>query len=481
VLFLCVLLYIAALYIRPGELFPSLQNTPIMDYLSAGSFAVAVVTMVMNPRKFWDQPHDKFFIAYFLIVIASNPLNGWIGGGQEAFTVFSPVVFCYFLMRVGVRTVEQVQWCTRTLVGLNVFLAVNALLPVFAPHLAGVEAMQTREGVRIQGTGIFNDPNDLGMTLVMTLPLVLSTIVGPARFTTRLFASASLIVILTACYYTNSRGTMLGLGIVFTIYAYRRFGIALAVALSSAALVGILAFGPSRMSNVSADEASAQGRIQAWAAGYEMLKESPVWGVGWQRFDDRHLLVAHNSFVHALAELGVVGALSFVGIYYSYFVSLRRYVGTTPPPATTPSSPLRAHMPSPSARRSYGLAKHATAEIARRTTPRPQYGFSRVPNLQAAVVTAEQPTTTGALRQRIARDLSDAGVGLLTAMCFLSRQYTVTAFIPVALAASLTSAVTLSEPSGERGRTVQDLLVVPCLTFCAIVFFYTVSRVLVQY
>jgi O-antigen ligase len=444
VLFLFVLLYIAALYVRPGELFSFFQDMPVVDYLSGGAFVVASATIMVNPRKFWDQPHDKFFLAYFLMIVVSNPLNGWFGGGEEAFWLFLPVAFCYFLIRAGVRSIGQIKWCTRTLVVLNVFLAVNALLPIFAPEVAGVRAMETREGVRIQGTGIFNDPNDLGMTLVMVLPMIMSTVTGKGiRFLSRIAAAAGFFVIIVACYYTNSRGTMLGLGVVLSIFAYRRFGVIFASMIAGAALIGILAFGPSRMSNVSADDASAQGRIQAWAAGYDMLQRSPIWGVGWQRFDDLHYRVAHNSFVHTLAELGMLGAICFVGIYYWYFVGLR--------PSTVVQQAAvngRAHSPP--------LSTKAVP-----AAPKPRSALAAGP-------------------ERLARDLSDAGIGLLTAMCFLSRQYTVTAFIPVALAASFASATDNQQSRGQESF-VRAALSIPTLTFAGIVLFYLVSRGLVQW
>jgi O-antigen ligase len=54
-----------------------------------------------------------------------------------------------------------------------------------------------------------------------------------------------------------------------------------------------------------------------------MFKSRPVVGIGWSRFTDSHNIVAHNSFVHVLTELGLVGAFFFVGFVYWFFRSLR--------------------------------------------------------------------------------------------------------------------------------------------------------------
>src|SRR5262249_36551228 len=91
-----------------------------------------------------------------------------------------------------------------------------------------------------------------------------------------------------------------------------------------AGLLGLVLLGPSRIQDTGTDEASTQGRIQAWSEGLQMLRAHPLTGVGFSRFTENHSLVAHNSFVHSFAELGLLGGACFVGIVFWYFESLRR-------------------------------------------------------------------------------------------------------------------------------------------------------------
>lgn len=415
-----VLLYMAAIYVRPGEIVPAFGAIPILDYLSAIAAMGAGVSLLLSPRSFWGQPQDKLFLIYWMAVLVSNPAWGWIGGALEALTEFAPVVMCYFLIRLGVRNVAELRRFTRFFVVLNLFLAFNGLLQIYTgAGLGPVAAMETREGVRIQGTGIFNDPNDLGMTLVMTVPFILSAITGRgARFFGRVFGLAALAVILLACYYTNSRGTMLGLAMVLAAFMYRRFGFFSASTLAGIGLAALVALGPSRMATVSAEEASAQGRIQAWAAGYQMFFDSPVIGVGYRRFDDHHGLVAHNAFVHVLAELGLIGALAFVGMFYCSLRGLRR---------------------------------------------RPE--SNRQEDLN---------------QQRLRQDLSNSVLGLLACICFLSRQYVVVPFISVALAACYAS-VTATGDADHQQTLFGNIVPVFVVTAAMIVFFYLISRFLAFY
>jgi O-antigen ligase len=54
-------------------------------------------------------------------------------------------------------------------------------------------------------------------------------------------------------------------------------------------------------------DASANGRLEAWYAGIQMLMHNPIFGIGKGLFFDHHGLVAHNSYIHVAGELGVPG------------------------------------------------------------------------------------------------------------------------------------------------------------------------------
>jgi putative inorganic carbon (hco3(-)) transporter len=420
-----VLLYVGALYIRPGEIVPALAGVPIVDYLSIVVMLAGGLSLLLEPRKFWDQPHDKTFILYYFAIVISNPAGGYIAGGQEAFSKFLPIAFTYFLIRLGIRTMPQLRGLTRMLIWLNVFLAFNGLLQVFADAGIGrVQAMDTREGIRIQGTGIFNDPNDLGMTLVMTVPFLLSGFTAKGRrLVSRLLTLAALVTLLLACYYTNSRGTVLGLGAVFAVYAYRRYGVITATVLAVGAVAALMVLGPSRMSTVSAEESSAQGRIQAWAAAYQMFFDAPLTGVGFGRFADVHGLAAHNGFMHVLGELGLIGELTFVALFYWYFAGLR-------------------------------ITEHG--ETA-----------------------AETDEAAGTVRLR--NDLADSCIGMIACICFLSRQYTVVIFILLAIGAAYSMIMLREGRATARTSTIGSLMLIGGVTFVLLAVFYVLSRLFAYY
>jgi O-antigen ligase len=104
-----------------------------------------------------------------------------------------------------------------------------------------------------------------------------------------------------------------------------RFRIVLPLAAVAVMGVGLLAVGGTGGRDISADDESAQGRIDAWRAGIQMLKERPFTGVGYGRFADHNGgLAAHNSLVNCFAEQGFFGYICWIALLYVLFRRLTK-------------------------------------------------------------------------------------------------------------------------------------------------------------
>jgi O-antigen ligase len=315
------------MYIRPAEIFSQWATFPFADVVGGLAALAAVFSLMMKPRSFLNLPQDKLLLVFWTFIFISTAFV-WLVLAQESWLAFMPVVFCYFLIRVGVHTPRQLRGLIYLLIVLNLFQAVNGIVEYHTGVGLGVVTMLAD---RIYGTGIFNDPNDLGMTFVMAIPLILGvTFNRKVSAFARLVCILALPPILLAIYYTNSRGAVVGLAGCLVCYAFLRLRPVRAWAVAIVLLVIITVAAPSRGGEMDYAEASAQGRIQSWAEGLAMFKSSPLTGVGFGQYTEYSPVVAHNSFVHTLAELGFVGAFCLVGMFYWYFVGLLRSRSSAP-------------------------------------------------------------------------------------------------------------------------------------------------------
>jgi hypothetical protein len=186
--------------------------------------------------------------------------------------------------------------------------------------LLGNPAYQNENFLRITYLGFFNDPNDLGMFLAMTIPVVFF-FKNKCPPVLRLPFWIILAAILYGIYLTNSRGTLVATIGLFGYWFWTSYGTKKTV-VASTVLLPALYVVISRFRTITTEEESAEGRLDAWYEGYQMLLSNPVFGVGYSQFLEYHFRTAHNSFVLAFAELGLVGLFAWCGLLTTCMVIL---------------------------------------------------------------------------------------------------------------------------------------------------------------
>lgn len=326
-LYAATIVYLALIYVRPNELIEGWAEVQLVAIASAATAPLLGWAMLEGRSRLWELPQDRLLWAFWIVIVISNPSNGYLGGATFAVTSFAQVVFQYVLIRTAIRTPGQLRGAIFWLTVFMLFHALSGIQQVRTGiGFGGVEPLITEAGeVRIRSVGIFNDPNDLALSMVVVIPFLVMTILSPgAGGGARGMALITMVPMLMAYFFTNSRGGVLGLGAALTIIGWRRYGPRLGTTLIVIGLLGVVALGPSRLAEMDAEEDSAQGRIQAWAEGLAMLRSRPLFGVGYGMWTEHHPLVAHNSFVQVLGELGLAGGAAFFGMTYWYFAAIRR-------------------------------------------------------------------------------------------------------------------------------------------------------------
>jgi O-antigen ligase len=306
--FFFLFLYTISVLIRPHEFSLATSNYFFIKVFAILAFAFTLISL--RPIKFL--PQHYMLLGFTPLIIISAFLNGWGGGGIiEAQKFFVASVIPFFLYSSLITSISR----QKTLMYVSL---IAALIMIYNGYIQqgsfdgrqgyglGGSVSVGRAEMRITYLGFFGDPNDLGMFLVMNIAFL-------AYFFTEKGAVNKILMptlFIAFCYgvlMTGSRGTILGvLGVVFIYYFFKKAGaklILFGLLMAPIAATLISKFGG--MSAASDD--SANGRLEAWYAGIQMLLSNPVFGVGKGSFMDHHNLVAHNSYIHVAGEMGVTG------------------------------------------------------------------------------------------------------------------------------------------------------------------------------
>ena len=307
--FVYLLAYLAVQYIRPQDYLPALMGVPLLQILLVPACAF---WLARQPKNFEASQH-RMLLALLLLMALSVALTGWMGGVVQVLGDFGPTMLLFYLVATSVDSLARL----RAIFGL---LSVAAC--VMALH--GISQMGNEQGIGWTGTkmtdgritylGFLNDPNDLAMSLLMTLPMCLHLAGRSQSFLLRWAMRAAGLLIMYGVFLTNSRGAILGLGAMLLVFGIGRYGLWRALIVVPLLAAPLLALAPSRIGEISADEDSAAGRVEAWYEGFQMLRAHPLFGVGKGLFTEHHYLTAHNSYMLALAELGLVGYFVWLSI-----------------------------------------------------------------------------------------------------------------------------------------------------------------------
>jgi O-antigen ligase len=179
-----------------------------------------------------------------------------------------------------------------------------------------------REEKQVRYIGIFNDPNDMGMFLVMHIPIVVFFIVTAGKRIVKAFYLTILALLVTGIIWTGSRGSLIGLLAVLSSFFYIKYGKVKSMILGGLTVPLILIAAGFR--SISKADESALHRLIAWNEGLNMWGHRPFVGFGKGRFLEYHGKTAHNSFVLIMGELGTFGYVLWVMFIYLIFYYARQ-------------------------------------------------------------------------------------------------------------------------------------------------------------
>lgn len=330
----------ATLFIRPSEVVPALLGWEIYQYLIILTLVVSFPAILaqLQAKSLEVRPITVCVIGLLPAMILSHLAHARSFEALEAAKDFIKTLL-YYLLFVGLvltpgRLRNFLWW-------LGIFAAASTFLALLQYHevirlptvkvtrdAAGVDAKTGEEVLitRLTGTGIFHDPNDFCILLVVSLILALYWLSDRASGTGRLLWLIPLGMFLYGLSLTASRGGLLAALAGVGSFTAARVGWRRAALAILCLLPVVLVLFAGRQTDFSAASGTGQDRLQLWREGVIMFKEAPLFGVGRDKYGEGAGQVAHNSYLHALTELGLLGGMLYLGAFAVALWSLVRLV-----------------------------------------------------------------------------------------------------------------------------------------------------------
>jgi O-antigen ligase len=320
---------------QPGVLWPALASArPLFLVGLLGLLAWAVAPK--NPDPLRPRARLSHFITGFVGAQILSVLQFlYIPILIDTVLIWGVLLLGYFLISSQINTPARLQ---RFWAGVLLAAAWLAGHAVWVYHTQPLTHPQLTGG-RLSSYGAYSGANDLALIAVCAWPLIFKFLDLQRNAFVKAIVVLALVVLLYADLRTLSRAGLIGLSLVMGLSLLRgrslgKMGrwVLLIPAVIVVFIVGSkLLLTRSDAKDFTGQDESVQHRYDAWYAGYQMLKSSPLVGVGSgnfvalsKDFGAGMKIQAHNTIIKVFAETGLLGGICYLGILITAFRLLWR-------------------------------------------------------------------------------------------------------------------------------------------------------------
>ncbi len=288
----------------------------------------------------------KGLLAIVLIACLGAPFGLSFGAAAaHILNVYSRVLVPAIVFMIAIRTAYELRvlvWAY--LIGISVLLWVTIFLMDLRPSSGGLARV---------GTAFMYDGNDMGVLLMLALPMALTTLETSGTKLGRWWSVLSLWGIGSTVARTGSRGAMvglvtvaLGLMVVVRHVSVAKKAVAVAVLALALAVAAPPGYWTQMQTIVNPEDdynlTDPYGRKALAIRGLGYMAQYPVFGVGISNFSraettispllDQYAvgaiairtLVAHNTYIQVGSELGIPALLIWLGFLWTGVFGLQK-------------------------------------------------------------------------------------------------------------------------------------------------------------
>ena len=329
---LCV--YTALVLIRPMDWWEPILGWQLVTVVAILTMFTAFPMIMAQGQNLWTRTPELQMGALWVLGASLSWLPAfWFGGMWMVFEEMGKIYIYYFLIFLLCRDRAGYRAMLWTVLGCTIWLAIHTEIQMRTgvgfgnqPPIWRVRDRETGEGVwQAVAFGTFEDPNDLCLIMIISIPLFYAEFRTVGSPVLKGIALVAIPLAAHAAWLTNSRGGYLGIFAMVAGYVIGRTKGIKRWVLLAVSVFFLTTVAPSRF---AAGFVGQQDRSILWGDGIAMFKANPFFGVGFydfQRYSSERK-VAHNTYVHVLAETGIIGYLPFFSMIAFGMVHLRRTI-----------------------------------------------------------------------------------------------------------------------------------------------------------
>ncbi|MFC1668678.1 O-antigen ligase family protein [Chlamydiota bacterium] len=314
--FVGLIFFIILIYWRPQDFIPIVQNLRLVFIVMVPTYFLWGLNILKTKSfsRLLVFPLDFCIVGLFFSIVISTYNVHWLRYTYNLFVGFGKILLFFILIATTITNIFRLKICFYLLSFLTFLIAGVALLQLYNINLFGVGMVEGR----IQGIGIYHNPNYLAYSVIMVFPIQFFLFNETKYLPVKIIHFIVLIISFICVFFTKSRGGILCLvgTTVFLLIRNKRPFMKYLLLFAGVVIFIFLRIGP-RFDVLGRSDGSIQARIDAWYSGLEMLKEHPFIGVGIGMFNYYHKeKTSHSSFVHVGSETGLIGLFFWISMLY---------------------------------------------------------------------------------------------------------------------------------------------------------------------
>ena len=313
--------YLSMYLLRLHEYRPETADTNIL-FVTLG---LCIVIYLLKRVKNFTVVQTSYLLGFVAAAIFSHISAFYLAATFDTADELFKLIALYLIASAVFVEKNRTEFYLKFIVVCALIIAIHGI-DQFSKGVGWTGSALVTKGVdvaRIKYIGVFNDPNDVGMLFVISIPMIFYILSRTNNVIPKIIWSLIAATIFYASYLTGSRGTLLGFIAMMLVYAATKFSRTVTLAVVSAIVP--VAFVFTKLSTANRGDASAAGRIDAWGQGIQMLKSNPFFGVGHGLFMDHHSIAAHSSYVEVFSETGLIGYFFWLGFVVMSMYGLYKF------------------------------------------------------------------------------------------------------------------------------------------------------------